>query len=191
MEDRVSIHFSVEDGIIEVEQKKGPLISRKEISRDQLLNCFRKSVYIREDAPPVLSSGFLPLNTLAVRQTKESVSVVVWYPRLRADLSLYKTPYPDFPIPRLVFGFSVGAADGAVSACRIGVIADETPTPDTIMYHYPFSNVDSSCVSGPTRSLNIRNCEKQPDFPHCCSAFPITLTGLIRPTTNWALTIGI
>ena len=88
MEDRVSIHFSVEDGIIEVEQKKGPLISRKEISRDQLLNCFRKSVYIREDAPPVLSSGFLPLNTLAVRQTKESVSVVVWYPRLRADLSL-------------------------------------------------------------------------------------------------------
>ena len=136
MEDRVSIHFSVEDGIIEVEQKKGPLISRKEISRDQLLNCFRKSVYIREDAPPVLSSGFLPLNTLAVRQTKESVSVVVWYPRLRADLSLYKTPYPDFPIPRLVFGFSVGAADGAVSACRIGVIADETPTPDTIMYHY-------------------------------------------------------
>ena len=32
MEDRVSIHFSVEDGIIEVEQKKGPLISRKEIS---------------------------------------------------------------------------------------------------------------------------------------------------------------
>ena len=55
MEDRVSIHFSVEDGIIEVEQKKGPLISRKEISRDQLLNCFRKSVYIREDAPPVLS----------------------------------------------------------------------------------------------------------------------------------------
>lgn len=127
MEDRVSIHFSVEDGIIEVEQKKGPLISRKEISRDQLLNCFRKSVYIREDAPPVLSSGFLPLNTLAVRQTKESVSVVVWYPRLRADLSLYKTPYPDFPIPRLVFGFSVGAADGAVSACRIGVIADETP----------------------------------------------------------------
>lgn len=80
MEDRVSIHFSVEDGIIEVEQKKGPLISRKEISRDQLLNCFRKSVYIREDAPPVLSSGFLPLNTLAVRQTKESVSVVVWYP---------------------------------------------------------------------------------------------------------------
>lgn len=153
MEDRVSIHFSVEDGIIEVEQKKGPLISRKEISRDQLLNCFRKSVYIREDAPPVLSSGVLPLNTLAVRQTKESVSVVVWYPRLRADLSLYKTPYPDFPIPRLVFGFSVGAADGAVSACRIGVIADETPTPDTIMYHYPFSNVDSSgslCIGANT-----------------------------------------
>ena len=47
MEDRVSIHFSVEDGIIEVEQKKGPLISRKEISRDQLLNCFRIRRFIQ------------------------------------------------------------------------------------------------------------------------------------------------
>ena len=92
MEDRVSIHFSVEDGIIEVEQKKGPLISRKEISRDQLLNCFRKSVYIREDAPPGLSCGVMPLYTLAIKHTKEAVSVVVSYPRLRGDLSLYKTP---------------------------------------------------------------------------------------------------
>ena len=58
MEDRVSIHFSVEDGIIEVEQKKGPLISRKEISRDQLLNCFRKSVYIRKTHRPSCLPGF-------------------------------------------------------------------------------------------------------------------------------------
>ena len=36
MEDRVSIHFSVEDGIIEVEQKKGPLISRKAVSYTHL-----------------------------------------------------------------------------------------------------------------------------------------------------------
>ena len=25
--------------------------------------------------------------------------------------------------------------------CSIGVVADEVPTPDTVMYHYPFSNV--------------------------------------------------
>ena len=110
--------------------------------------------------PTVLTAdnGFTEL-ILPVRLKPEEATTYipprkqVAYPRLRADLSLYKTPYPDFPIPRLVFGFSVGAADGAVSACRIGVIADETPTPDTIMYRYPFSNVDSSgslCIGANT-----------------------------------------
>ena len=58
MEDRVSIHFSVEDGIIEVEQKKGPLISRKEISRDQLLNCSGKASISGKTHRPSCLPGF-------------------------------------------------------------------------------------------------------------------------------------
>ena len=53
----------------------------------------------------------------------------------------------------MVFRFSTNA-EGKVSDCRIGVVADETPTPDTVMYHYPFSNVSEGsghlCVGANT-----------------------------------------
>lgn len=57
---------------------------------------------------------------------------VLWHPRLYADVSVYDTPYPHFPIPRLVFGFSLNQ-EGKASHCRIGVVADEIPTPETPM----------------------------------------------------------
>ena len=66
-------------------------------------------------------------------------------------MSLYDTSYPHFPIPRLVFSFSL-SGEGKVSCCRLGVVADETPTPETVMYHYPFSNVSGFhlCVGANT-----------------------------------------
>ena len=74
MEDRVSIRFSVEDGIIEVEQKKGASDLPEGNFAGPASKLLPEKRLYQEDAPPVLSSGFLPLNTLAVRQTKESVS---------------------------------------------------------------------------------------------------------------------
>ena len=78
---------------------------------------------------------------------------MLWHPKLYADMSVYDTPYPRFPIPRLVFAFSINQK-GRVSDSAIGVVADETPTPDTVMYHYPFSNVSEGdghlCVGANT-----------------------------------------
>lgn len=52
-----------------------------------------------------------------------------------------------------MFGFTL-SNEGKVSQCRIGVAADETPTPETTMYYYPFSNVTNSngslCVGANT-----------------------------------------
>lgn len=148
----VSLQFSPKEGRITVERTQGPLISRKEITQEQFLTCFRKSVHINE-ASKVYATGLLPFNTLAVKQTEAQTSLLLWHPHLYADVSLYKTPYPHFPIPRLIFGFSVEAETGLVSNCRIGVVENEVPTPDTIMYRYPFSNVN------PRGSLCIGNNE--------------------------------
>ena len=43
-------------------------------------------------------------------------------------------------IPRMVFGIRA-LRDGRAVDCSMGVVADEPPTGDTKMYHYPFSNV--------------------------------------------------
>ena len=83
------------------------------------------------------------------------------------------TPYPHFPIPRLVFGFSLNQ-EGKASHCRIGVVADEIPTPETPMYYYPFSNVSresgSLCVGANTLPIY-----KKPHKAHNLPAFLLSI----------------
>ncbi len=133
----IRICISPSQGKITIEEQEGLVTTRKEVSRQDLIGCFQHSLRVED---PGYASGFLPLNCLSVWQGKEGKRFVLWHPKLYADMALYDTPYPHFPIPRLVFGFFADPV-GRVSQCRIGVVADEAPTPDTIMYHYPFSNV--------------------------------------------------
>ncbi|MDB7879184.1 hypothetical protein [Flavonifractor plautii] len=81
--------------------------------------------------------------------------------------------YPHFPIPRLVFGFSLNQ-EGKASHCRIGVVADEIPTPETPMYYYPFSNVSresgSLCVGANTLPIY-----KKPHKAHNLPAFLLSI----------------
>ena len=67
---------------------------------------------------------------------------VLWNPELRADVIYGDREYPNFPIPRMVFGVRV-LENGKVAECSMGVVADEAPTVDTPMFFYPFSNVHS------------------------------------------------
>lgn len=87
-----------------------------------------------------LDSGFLPEHCLHIAMNAAERRYVVWNPELRADVIYGDTEYPDFPLPRLVFGLRV-LSDGKVADCSMGVVADETPTESTPMFFYPFSNV--------------------------------------------------
>ena len=149
-ENDIKICISPRQGKITIEEQEGLVTTRKEIDRQTLLSCFKNSLRTED---PGYSSGFLPLNCLSVWQGREGKRFVLWHPKLYADMTLYDTPYSHFPIPRMVFRFSTNA-EGKVSDCRIGVAADETPTPDTVMYHYPFSNVSEGsghlCVGANT-----------------------------------------
>lgn len=149
-ENDILIRISPTAGKITIEEQDGLVTTRKEVDRQTLLSCFQNSLCMDNSG---YDSGFLPLNCLSVWLSREEKRFVLWHPKLYADVTLYDTPYPHFPIPRLVFGFSLDL-EGRVSRCRIGVAADETPTPETVMYHYPFSNVSVSdgrlCVGSNT-----------------------------------------
>ena len=119
----IVIRISPQKGRICVEEDDNGVISRKSIDQDGLLQCFKNSLKYQEDA---YASGFLPLNTLAISQRGDVRRFTVWYPRLYADVSLYDTSYPHFPIPRLVFSFSL-SGEGKVSCCRLGVVATRCP----------------------------------------------------------------
>lgn len=125
--------------LIVEEQKPGGAVAFKEISPLELYFAVNNS-YTSKD---YLSSGFLPENCIHVSMNSVEKQFVLWNPELRADIAYMNVEYPDFPIPRLVFGVRM-LDGGKVAECSIGVVADEKPSPGTLMYHYPFSNVYSN-----------------------------------------------
>ena len=131
--------------LIVEEQKPGGAVAFKEISPLELYFAINDGYTCKD----YLSSGFLPENCLHVSMNGVERSFILWNPELRADVTYLDKEYPDFPSPRLVFGVRM-LDGGKVAECFIGVVADEKPSPETLMYHYPFSNVyeDGKVCSG-------------------------------------------
>lgn len=119
-------------------QKPGGTVAYKEISPTELYFAINNSYTSRD----LLSSGFLPENCLHVSMNSMERHFILWNPELRADIIYTDMKYPDFPLPRLIFGVRM-LEDGKVAECSIGVVADEKPSPETPMFYYPFSNVYS------------------------------------------------
>lgn len=100
----IRICISPQQEKITVEEQDGAVMSRKEIDQNTLLGCFQDRLRLGEQG---YTSGFFPLNCLSVWQGDKGKKLVLWHPKLYADVALYDTSCPHFPIPRLVFGFSV------------------------------------------------------------------------------------
>ncbi len=141
----------------------------KEIQEDALLDCLKNSIQHN-----YISSGLLPPNCLHVGIDSDGNRFYcLWYPRLYADISYHETVYPNFPLPRLVFAFHADT-EGKISGCRMGVVADERLTMNSVMYRYPFSNVGSSmgtiCIG--------RNALPQYKTPHALAILPTFLLSI-------------
>lgn len=124
---RVLVESNTEDGGITV----------KEITIQTFIDCIQCSTVYDEG----IDSGFLPQNCFHISMGSDGTrDYCIWHPRLCADISYYGTDYPDFPLPRLVFGVTV-SPEGKIYRCRLGVVKDEPPRESSPMYVYPFSNV--------------------------------------------------
>lgn len=155
--------------LIVEEQKPGGAVAFKEISPLELYFAINNSYTSRD----YLSSGFLPENCLHISMNGMERSFILWNPELRADIAYMNVEYPDFPIPRLVFGVRM-LDGGKVAECSIGVVADETPSPGTLMYHYPFSNVysDGKVCSGNNIMPRYRKQTALKNFPRYLLGLP-------------------
>jgi hypothetical protein len=128
------------DGTVAVEDDKDGVKGFKEISPDSLLECINKSLL-----RGAVFSGLLPQGCLSFTANDNgSKYVVMLHTESRADISYYGTKYPDFPLPKLVFGFSI-TRENRISQCRLGVADNESRLkPATPMFVYPFSNVSGT-----------------------------------------------
>jgi hypothetical protein len=168
--DRIVITIDPMAETVNVDEIAMGVTRTKAVLPDDLVACFEKSI----KEPKRITSGFLPENCLSVSVTAGTKSFVIRHPALRADITYMKTVYEGFPLPRLVFGFDI-SRDGRVTKCRMAVVADEKPSPDTPLFTYPFSNVyadDGICV-GAANSLPVyKNTRALSSLPHLILALP-------------------
>ncbi len=135
-DDELVLRFRDNKSIHVTMRENGQYIT-KIVSLDTLLDCVKNSLSgIR------FSTGLLPSNIISISVDAENRSryVVVEYAHPTADIVYMKTEYKDFPLPRLLFGFTVENS-GRLSDVQLGVPAQGKLTPNTPMYYYPFSNV--------------------------------------------------
>ena len=115
--DRLSIHIS-DSAEIAVEERRNGIKRIKNISINDLLVCIKSS--LREIKP--VYHAVLPKNALFYSCCPETgnFSAAIEYPYSKATVTYMATEYPDFPLPKLVFGFKVNR-DGKIQAVYLGV----------------------------------------------------------------------
>jgi hypothetical protein len=92
-----------------------------------------------------VDSGLLPKGCLSfTAYDNGDKDVCILHSERKADITYYGSSYPDFPLPKLVFAFSI-TKENRISQCRLGVVANESRLkPATPMFVYPFSNVSGT-----------------------------------------------
>jgi hypothetical protein len=168
--DKIAITIKPLEETITVAETTGGVTSSKNISHDSLIECFEKGI---KDSGRV-DSGFLPENCLSVSVMAGIKRFVIWHPFLFADIAYHKTAYENFPIPRMAFRFDL-ARSGRITGCRVAILADEKPKPDTRVFEWPFSNVygNGSICIGAANSLPVYKTERAlSSLPHFILALP-------------------
>lgn len=137
--DRLSIHIS-DSAEIAVEERRNGIKRIKNISINDLLVCIKSS--LREIKP--VYHAVLPKNALFYSCCPETgdFSAAIEYPYSKATITYMATEYPDFPLPKLVFGFKIGG-NGKIRRVYSGVTESGILRENSKMFLYPFSNVSN------------------------------------------------
>lgn len=125
-----------EDEKVMIEETENGVKQVKFILMEDLTRCISQSVELK------ISSGLLPNGCISYSENASGGKyVAMLYQGEKADISYYQTEYPDFPLPRLVFGFHI-AENGRICSVKLGIVENSALLkPSTQMYRYPFSNV--------------------------------------------------
>lgn len=159
-----------EDESVRLEITEKGKTRTKLIEPKTLFRCIESSLSFK---PTPVSSGLLPPNIISVTGDDTGMRyAVVEYPYDTADITYMATKYPDFPLPRLVFGFSVESS-GRLSKVKLGVPALGKLQPDTQMYYYPFSNVNRFSLCTGTNALpDIKSLQSLENLPGYILSLP-------------------
>lgn len=158
------------DSTILIESIHDETISTKFINPDDLFNCIKNSC-----SHVGIESGILSENTVFYREEQDGIRrIIIKIPSGYHDIKYYETCYNSFPLPAMVFGFVI-RPDGHISTKKLAVVEDGIIKGETLLYHYPFSNVNNSgheICTGRNRLPVIKDLRLLASLPYHILAMP-------------------
>lgn len=123
---------------VQVEDTKGQ-VTNTVVSFEDYVECLTASSL---DLDEMVLLGRLPwgyYNGAVHRNRMDTFRVVIIVPAERRMFNYIDEVYENIPYPSLAFEFR--AVKGNITHSKCYALADEYPTDDSILYHYPFGNV--------------------------------------------------
>lgn len=141
--DGLNIHIDKDWNFV-IDFRDGNRVRHKVITPDSFCQLFEKNIKLK-----AVRSGVLPDNCISYCEKEGERFVVLELGQDRMDLIYENTTYENFPLPRLIYGFTVSSM-GKITNVYVTVADKGTLRDDTKVYKYPFSNVSGfrMCTGG-------------------------------------------
>ena len=141
----LNLHIDKDWNIV-IDVRAGNRIRHKVIAPDSFCQIVAKNVKLKS-----VTSGILPAGSVAYSEKDGTRFVALELGQDRIDVTYEKTTYENFPVPRLIYGFTVDI-QGKITKVDVAVADRGILRDDTKLYKYPFSNVlgFSMCTGGNT-----------------------------------------
>lgn len=140
----ITLHIDPQQPFLQMDTVRlDQTVSTKQIPIDSLIDMIRSSIQT-----PRLATGFLPPLCLQAIALADGWNIAFVSMLNHCPISYHETIYPDFPLPRMVISCTVSTS-GKLFDFKLCVTENTVDlSPKTILYHYPFSNVNnfSLCV---------------------------------------------
>jgi hypothetical protein len=164
----LTVRITKDGRVLVQEESDGGVLSYKEIEPSAFHNCIKNSLRHMKIASGLLPPGCFHFST----DERDTRYVATALEAQTADVSYEKTQYIRFPLPKLVFGFTV-SKNGKLERCRIGIAEDTKITMESKMYCYPFSNVSGfSLCTGLNQMPNIKTLSQLAGIPYYILSMP-------------------
>lgn len=169
MNNITGLKFYVNDDLnLVVDDHRGKTVKHKVISLNSFCRLVKNSVEVTD-----VQTGVLPERCVAYRETcRGEKFVALELGKDRMDLQYEKTVYPDFPVPRLLYGFYLSVSNRidsvSVAVADMGMLRENTK-----LYEYPFSNVAGfhMCI-GQNSMPKIKSLRQLSGIPHYIFSMP-------------------
>lgn len=169
MNNITGLKFYVNDDLnLVVDDHRGKTVKHKVISLNSFCRLVKNSIEVTD-----VETGILPEGCITYRESRNGERfVALELGSFRMDLRYEKTIYPNFPVPRLIYGFSLSDSN-KIEGVTVSVADMGTLREDTKLYKYPFSNVAGfhMCI-GQNSMPKIKSLRQLSGIPHYIFSMP-------------------